>query len=83
MKKKFILKLVEPEMLGFSISQKVNNNSIINEENLKILTEYKNKIDTDIDNKKWDNSKKLTNKYELIHICSKTNHIIIYLCIIQ
>ena len=71
MKKKFILKLDEPEMLGFSISQKVNNNSIINDENLKILTEYKNKIDTDIDNKKWDNSKKLTNKYELIHICSK------------
>lgn len=71
MKKKFILKLVDPQMLGFSISQKQHNSSIIDEENLKILTKYKDKIDLDIDTKKWDNFKKLSNKYELIHICSK------------
>ena len=59
MKKKFILKVVEPQMLGFSISQTPYKSSIINEENLQILTKYKNKIDLDIDNKKWDNCKKL------------------------
>lgn len=79
MKKQFVIKLIDPHPIEISISNYNYNNDIIDIRNLELLTQYKNKIDLDKENKKWDYCKKLSNKYELIRCCSKTyNNISLY-----
>lgn len=70
-----VIKLLNIEKIDIILTDKCNDYLIINKDNYNILNTYKNKIDKDVTNKKWDYSKKLSNKYELIHICSSKNNI--------
>ena len=66
----------EKKYLNIKISYKKdsNTNKINYYENI-ILNFYKNKIDKYENNKRWDNFKKLSNDYELIHISNFKNRV--------
>ena len=88
MKKKLIVKLLKPSFQDINITfdndQSYQETVLLNKDILEQLNIYKNKIETEVSQKKWDYSKKLCNKYDLIHICS-TNfklNVITFLAII-
>jgi hypothetical protein len=73
MKKQLIIKLLKPIFLDINITfnnDKTIEPNILDKDILDKLNAYKNKIETEVSQKKWDYSKKLCNKYDLIHICS-------------
>ena len=74
MKKKLIVKLLKPSFLDINITfdndKSYQEIVLLNKNILDQLNIYKNKIETEVSQKKWDYSKKLCNKYDLIHICS-------------
>ena len=67
-----------PLRIGYSSKMAPN---ILNIEEYELLTLYKNKIDEKEYNKSWDNYKKYSNEYELVHtscIKNKINNSVAY-----
>lgn len=74
MKKKLIVKLINKIPLEISISTNEKLFQYIDQDILDELNTQKNNIENDISQKRWDYSKKLCNKYDMIHICSNRIH---------
>lgn len=67
MKNQLIIKLLSKQEMDIRFSSSKKLRYLVDPDLLKLLNHYKSKLDNEINQKKWDYSKKLTNKYELVH----------------
>lgn len=78
MKRSFQVTIPEDQRYFCPLEIKISSESapnILNVKEYELLTSYKNKIDEKEYNKSWDNYKKYSNEYELVHTSSIKNKV--------